>query len=58
MAILAPQAQFLELLAHRQGRQPELLPESRLVGPDIGKFVTTLLSHKGNSSSCLCNQLH
>ena len=49
MAILAPQAQFLELLAHRHGRQPELLPESRLVDPDIGKFLTTLLSHEGHS---------
>src|SRR5258708_38558200 len=29
--ILAPQFQLLELLAHRDGRQPELLPKIRLV---------------------------
>ena len=38
ITIIAPQAQFLELLAHRYGRQPELLPQRRLVDPDIGKF--------------------
>ena len=37
------------LLAHGDGRQPELLPEIRLVGPDVGKFLTTLLFHAGNS---------
>ena len=38
ITIIVPQAQFLELLSHRYGRQPELLPQRRLVDPDIGKF--------------------
>ncbi len=51
IAILAPQAQFLQLLAHRDGRQTELLPEIRLVGPNVGKFLTAFLAHEDNSYS-------
>jgi hypothetical protein len=42
----------LPLLAHRRGRQPELLPERRLVGPHIGKFLTTLLSREDSPKPC------
>ena len=47
-----------ELLAHHYGRQSELLPESCLVDPDIGEFLTTLLSHQSHSQSCLSSPLH
>jgi hypothetical protein len=58
IAILAPQPQFPELLAYHDRRQPGLLSESRLVGPHVGKFLTTLLSHEGNFQSCLYYSLH
>ena len=55
--ILAPQFQLLELLAHSDGRQPELLPEIRLVCPDVSKFLLSFLSHPGNSRQNLYTQL-